>query len=177
MKFLKQSLLTIFILSAILGTTIFLACEKDPCTNQSCMHGGSCGNGICTCPKGYDGPYCEYRTVDRFLGVFAGSTTCDNGAPVWDTAFVYADTAKGAMNVKMVMHTNRYDTLYGVASISQSVWSITLPVESDTNFYRMFQVTLQSNNKLSVNIFSDDKRNPNLEVKESCSFVGWSTQP
>ena len=179
MRFWKQSLFTAFILSAIFGTTIFLACEKDPCTDQTCQHGGSCGYGVCTCPTGYDGPSCENRTVNRFLGAFAGSSYCDittGAGPVIDTAFVVADTFRSPLSVKMVMHTNRLDTLLGTVGINQSTWSITLPVESNTNYYKIYTVTLQNNTKLTVNSYSDNKTDTNLEVKHNCTFVGFWTK-
>ena len=176
MKFWKQYLFTATILFAIIGLCVFYSCEKDPCTDQSCQHGGSCGNGVCTCPVGYDGPSCEYKTVNRFLGAFAGTTVCNDGAGIIDTAFVVADTAVSPLTVKFVMHTNRHDTLIGTVGLNQSAWSITIPIETATKYYKIYTVTLQSNNKLTVNTYSDNTQNPNIEVIENCNFVGWWTK-
>ncbi len=173
LKPIVAALLSVFCFVFVL----IVSCEKNPCDNQSCQHGGSCGNGICTCPLGYDGPSCENRTVNRFLGVYANSTYCDGGAPVIDTAWVIADTASGPNNVKFVMYTNIKDTLSGVCGLNQSVWAITIPSEYRTNYFKNYTVTLQSTNKLSVFTYSDDKTNPLGEVTHNCYFIGTICYP
>ncbi len=178
MRSLKKSLLLLtFLTVSLFGTVIFFACEKDPCTNQTCLHGGSCGNGVCTCPAGWDGPVCEYRTVTRFIGTYAGSEYCNNGAPIIDSVFVLPDTSKSPLSVKVVLETNKTDTLYGTVNYTPSIATISIPVEYRTNFYQIFTVTLQSGNKLTLNSYSDDKTNPNIEVIENCTFVGFVTKP
>jgi hypothetical protein len=178
MRPVKKTLLLLSFLSlTFFGAVLFFACEKDPCTNQTCLHGGSCGNGVCTCPVGWDGPVCQYRTVQRFLGTFAGSEYCNNGAPVIDSVFVLPDTAVSPLNVKVVLETNKYDTLRGSVNYSSTVATITIPIETRTNFYEIYTATLQSGNKLTLNTYSDDKTNPNAEVIENCTFVGFITVP
>ncbi len=149
MKFLKRYILPLFFLAGILITVFYSSCEKDPCTDQHCQHGGSCGNGICTCPVGYDGAQCENWTQGRFIGVYAGFTTCNNGAAIIDTAFVLPDFG-GNLNVKFVLHSDPLDTLHGHVGLNQAVWTIFLPATNDSLYQKSYNVTLQSNTRLSM---------------------------
>ena len=183
MKIWKKSLFFVFIALSFFGAIAFYYCEKYPCTDQNCLHGGSCGNGLCTCPTGWDGAYCEYRTVQRFLGVYAGSEYCNNGgtsvpgAPVIDSVFVLPDTFKSPLSVMVVLETNKYDTLYGVASYSSTSSTISIPVEYRTNFYDIYTLTLQPGGSLKFNSYSDNKTDSNAEVIENCTFQGFWTSP
>ncbi len=57
-------------LSALLFTLMaftfatYTACTKDECSGVTCQNGGSCNDGICTCPSGYTGTRCE-NTVNN----------------------------------------------------------------------------------------------------------------
>lgn len=41
------------------GAIVFSACTKVKCENVTCQNGGSCSNGVCSCPTGYSGTFCE----------------------------------------------------------------------------------------------------------------------
>jgi hypothetical protein len=51
---------------------IFFSC-CDPCDNVTCMNGGVCNDGKCTCPSDYSGTYCETYTNP------CSKVTCQNG--------------------------------------------------------------------------------------------------
>jgi hypothetical protein len=50
MRFLVSIIIFIILLS--------LGCKNDPCDNIVCKNGGTCVNGMCDCPVGYNGPDC-----------------------------------------------------------------------------------------------------------------------
>ncbi len=44
------------------GTTI------DACNSVTCQNGGTCFKGICTCPAGFEGEFCETKSTSRYIG-------------------------------------------------------------------------------------------------------------
>lgn len=44
------------------GATLYnTSCNKDRCNNVTCQNGGTCVNGYCSCPTGYEGDNCEIK--------------------------------------------------------------------------------------------------------------------
>lgn len=81
---MKFSRLFVFGFSLIILAAVSLfytACNKkstDPCSGINCLHGGACNSGVCVCPTGYSGTYCE--TADPCLGVVCQhGGTCSGG--------------------------------------------------------------------------------------------------
>lgn len=71
---MKSTLRTIFAstLIALSGFTAVTlsSCEEDKCKGISCAYGGTCNEGRCTCPAGYEGPQCETINRQRFGGIW-----------------------------------------------------------------------------------------------------------
>lgn len=54
-----------------------IACNDKECP-QTCQHGGTCDDGICNCPKGYAGVYCEIKLNPCYvLGCDTLHSSCD----------------------------------------------------------------------------------------------------
>ncbi len=70
-----SALLTIGAFSAIMYTS----CSKDACKDVVCKNGGTCANGTCSCPTGYEGTNCETLSRDKFIGNWSGSDVCTSG--------------------------------------------------------------------------------------------------
>ncbi|WP_118949877.1 calcium-binding EGF-like domain-containing protein [Taibaiella helva] len=85
MKNWKSILVTVFCFFAIASMVLLNSCVKDPCTDLACKNGGSCSDGYCQCPVGFEGAECEIKTSSRFLGKWAGSTRCNNFPILADT--------------------------------------------------------------------------------------------
>jgi hypothetical protein len=52
--------------AALLCLLIILnACESDPCENVVCQNGGTCVDGTCDCPTGFEGKFCEVAVKGR----------------------------------------------------------------------------------------------------------------
>ena len=68
----------------------YVACKKDAgadkCKAISCAHGASCTNGVCTCPAGYEGTYCETASRNKFIRSYSvaekGSVTPNREYPI-----------------------------------------------------------------------------------------------
>lgn len=69
------------------GSVLYSSCEKDKttqsvdtkCSNVVCQNGGSCIEGVCYCPAGYEGDKCEIASVNRYVGTW-GVTETINGS-------------------------------------------------------------------------------------------------
>ena len=44
---------------SLFAGTLYTSCKKDRCKGVTCLNGGSCNEGNCSCPTGYSGTRCE----------------------------------------------------------------------------------------------------------------------
>ncbi len=61
---------------------VFNACTKDPCADLTCKNNGVCRDGRCKCPAGFEGPYCEEKTYEKFIGTWQGTYRCNGEVPL-----------------------------------------------------------------------------------------------
>jgi hypothetical protein len=176
MKFWKPVLLTTALFSAFTATLLYSSCEKDPCVNVSCKNGGSCNGGACVCPTGYEGPTCETKMVARFVGVFAGYSTCNNGAMVIDTVWIYDNIPRNPAGVSLLQKLHDDDLLTGTVNNNVSTYAISIPDVVAANYYKKYHVTLQSDDKLTLDTYERDARVPGDTVINHCIFVGNKVQ-
>ncbi len=101
MKNWKSLLVTVFSFFAITGMVLFNSCVKDPCSELSCRNGGSCSDGYCQCPTGYEGSECEITSASRFVGKWAGSTRCNNFPIQADTVTVDLKLAPDLIRLRL----------------------------------------------------------------------------
>jgi len=179
MKFWKQTLLISILFSVVLAAVLYSACEKDNCNNVTCKNGGACNNGVCKCPTGYENTQCQTKSVARFVGVFAGYSLCNNTQQVIDTAFVYADTTSVATvnYVWVVLNSISPTVLHGYVQTDQSTYSIIVPKDSAANYFKVYTITLQSNNRLNIASYEQYEITTPLNdtVINKCTFLGVDT--
>lgn len=67
------------ILSFLFPIILFLAsCNPNECKQVNCLNGGACNEGVCICPEGYTGQYCE-ETDDGCGNACTNGQVCVNG--------------------------------------------------------------------------------------------------
>lgn len=82
---------TSFAVLIVFSIAFFTSCEKKaikyndttlvrPCENVICLNGGSCDDGLCQCPVGYEGVKCEKKWSEKFVGNYIASDECFTGA-------------------------------------------------------------------------------------------------
>ncbi|HQW46666.1 MAG: calcium-binding EGF-like domain-containing protein [Bacteroidetes bacterium] len=54
------------------ATTYFSSCVHDACVarNVTCENNGTCRDGDCICPSGYEGDSCQFRVNEKFDGFY-----------------------------------------------------------------------------------------------------------
>jgi len=101
MKNWKSLLVTVFSFFAVCGMVFLNSCVQDPCTELSCKNGGSCSDGFCQCPTGYEGAECDITSASRFTGKWVGSTRCNNFPVQPDTVTVELVEAPNTIRLKL----------------------------------------------------------------------------
>lgn len=69
----KLSYLTGCIIVLLFGATVYFSgCVHDACVarNIICQNNGTCRDGDCICPSGYEGDSCQFRVNEKFDGCF-----------------------------------------------------------------------------------------------------------
>lgn len=85
------------ILFAALASTCFFSSCADPCSSVICTNNGICRDGACVCAEGYEGPFCEERMNEKFIGTWDGTYRCNGNAP--DTRTMIMAPGGGGGNV------------------------------------------------------------------------------
>lgn len=96
MKNIKTIFTTTFIVVFAFTSVVFNACKKKdisyndttlirPCDGVICLNGAACLDGLCICPKGYEGNKCQLKWSDKFAGVYIATDDCNTGVnPVYE---------------------------------------------------------------------------------------------
>ena len=132
MKARFQSLLY----TALVVTTGFLSstltsCEPEKCKTIVCAHGGTCDDGNCVCPTGYEGPQCETVNRNRFMGIWI---VTENGTI--SNAAQYAVSVEEGNNVDQVRIKTFYNTLTTAVDAYVKGDTIRIP-QQEINSYKL----------------------------------------
>ncbi|MCW3121104.1 MAG: hypothetical protein JWQ38_596 [Flavipsychrobacter sp.] len=103
MKSFKQIALGVIIAVSAFGTVLYTSCTKDACKDVVCQNAGTCTDGKCTCPTGYEGTNCETKSRDKFVGTYVGTETCTVGTDA------YSITLAANSDALKLTYTNLYN--------------------------------------------------------------------
>jgi len=106
MKQVKLVFSTVFIFILLATGVVFHACVKDPCKDISCKNNGVCRDGRCKCPVGFEGPYCDTKTYEKFIGTWQGTYRCNGSVPDDRTVIVAPGTQPNAISVYNIFTQN-----------------------------------------------------------------------
>lgn len=186
MKSWKITLVTSLIFMAVVSVIVYSSCVKNACDNVTCLNGGSCGNGVCRCPTGYEDPQCQTLSINRYLGAYAGYTSCNGAQQVIDSAFITAAPDMGINYVAVKFNSVYNDPtvpnkiLYGYVDNNESTYAIVVTNNDSSlhgsNFFeRIFTITLQNNKTLTIHSYEENIF-PTLSgpdtVVNKCMFIG-----
>ena len=102
MNKIKLILSTCAVVIFVFGLIIVTSCNKGavkyndtnlvrPCENVICLNGGTCQDGYCYCPQGFEGVKCETRWSDKFVGNYLADDDCDTSTVGNYNAVINAD--------------------------------------------------------------------------------------
>lgn len=173
MKLWKHSLITAFAFFGIAGTVLYSSCEKDTCEGLNCKNGGSCVEGFCHCPSGFEGTECETMAGTKFLGKFVGNYTCPSVTPLKDTVEIWFDLEPDKL--KFVQYSRKQDTLSGIAVSTEPQKSIKTAnsIEfqtQDINGFRKYTAVVLQDQKLSIYL---DEMDLSTGSRKACNFIGY----
>ena len=74
-------------ISVLLTLTILVvaSCKDEPCDAVVCQNDGTCVDGICECPPGFEGDLCEDFIRQKIQGNFDVASSCTGDTEVTDT--------------------------------------------------------------------------------------------
>lgn len=98
MKSWKIVIGTAFLFFATALSTMITSCN-DPCASRLCKNGGVCRDGECVCADGFEGPLCESKMYEKFIGTWDGSYRCNGGLPTNETIIVSPNAGLGPDDV------------------------------------------------------------------------------
>jgi EGF-like domain len=71
-KKMKKKINSLLLLVGLFVTIVTSSCTKNPCDDIVCLNNGTCREGACACPSGFEGPFCENKANDKFIGYWEG---------------------------------------------------------------------------------------------------------
>ena len=72
---LKSIVLSALGVLATFSAVTYTSCNEDKCKAIVCAYGGTCQEGECLCPTGYEGVQCETISRNKFLGTYTVTET------------------------------------------------------------------------------------------------------
>ncbi len=75
----KRLFTIIFTLSSFWIALTYSSCNSNPCADIVCQNNGTCREGACTCPSGFEGTFCAYKVSDKFIGYYDGKVRKNGG--------------------------------------------------------------------------------------------------
>ena len=130
---MKSPLRTILVSAslALFGFTAvtYTSCTEDKCKGISCAYGGTCNEGICTCPAGYEGPQCETINRVRYTGDWYVN---EDGTQA--NAAQYTVSVEPNGDITHIKFTNFYNHLLQNVDASVLGDTLTIPQQTINNF-------------------------------------------
>ena len=80
MKSIRLVALTAILTFAAFGAVLYSSCTKDDCKGVTCLNGGTCSGGTCTCKSGIGGNSCETIYRNSYANQYKGTGTDNTGS-------------------------------------------------------------------------------------------------
>ncbi|MCB9045759.1 MAG: calcium-binding EGF-like domain-containing protein [Chitinophagales bacterium] len=154
-NFIFPGLLTLFAFSLVL----YASCNNK-CKDITCQNGGTCENGSCKCPTGYEGEFCETASDPCSNIDCLNGGTCDNGKCNCPDGYE-GDKCEIAINDRYTGIWTVFEdgTLTNAAQYEISVTSGSPTTIKVSNFYNRFM-----SNMVNINIDGNNMTIPQQDI-------------
>jgi hypothetical protein len=132
----------------LLSTVAFLGgCKKDPCKNVTCLNGGSCMDGSCICPAGFEDFNCGVDSRVKFIGLYSAIETCSEGNDIFDLQITAVLSSPGSVIL---------NNFYGIGMpVHATVTGNTLTIPSQqANGQGTTIFTISGSGQMAVNVLT-----------------------
>ena len=160
MKTLKSIAFTVALALGTFGAVTYTSCNSDDCKDVVCNNGGTCIDGNCSCPTGFEGSDCGTLARAKFLGTYTGSESCTLGTDNYSVKVTeHSDKAK--MNIENLYNENF------VANANPDGNGFTIPSQSVGS-----STTVSGNGTISGNNISITYTINNGATSNTCTYTG-----
>lgn len=158
---MKYVALSAFLTLSAFCAVLYSSCSKDECKGVTCLNGGTCSGGNCTCPVGYEGTTCDTKSRDKFLGTYVGSEICTIGTDNYSITL-----AANSDNVKLT-YTNLYNNTPSITATCTMTGTNTFSFSGTQSTITYSGTGTLTGNQLVVTYTITDGVSNN-----SCTFTG-----
>ncbi len=105
---------TLSIAIGLFSVSLITSCKKDeadPCDNVTCLNGGSCNSGACSCATGYEGATCGTEVRAKFIGLYNGTMACTGMSQAGSLTIT-----NSAASISSIVISDGTDTFVGTVS-------------------------------------------------------------
>lgn len=159
MKKLKTILLAGVLTAGLFSTAVFTSCNSDACADVVCSNGGSCVDGTCVCPVGYEGTTCTTESRTKFVKTW-------NASDVQGTnQLVYTCAIANGVNITSVTISNKFSDQFFTNNIPATVSGNTITIANqtpDNDGYSVSGTGTLSNGKINWSYSIKDPNNATL---------------
>lgn len=154
-------------LGFLAALTFSLTACKDECKDVNCANGGTCAEGVCTCPDGYEGELCQAELRDKIVASYSATKSCQTSITGPNTGQYIVNITKGSAGTNKVL-INNFCGHTGVLAICTLNGNV-LALESLTSpGYYYF------NAEFTATVSSDGNT---ISTNSAISFLGFGSEP
>ncbi len=149
MKSIRNIALTALLTIGAFSAITYTSCNPDKCKDVVCQNGGTCSEGVCSCPVGYEGTLCETKSNAKFVGVWAVSETCGSAA---QTPYQVTITADASDATKILVNNlgNYGCTVGGTITWNSTVNGTSLTIADNKCGTQMNATGTYANGKITI---------------------------
>jgi len=164
MKKVLNIILSLFVFASIAAIQ---SCNSNPCKDIVCQNNGTCREGACACPSGFEGNFCQSKASDKFIGYWQGFKRVNGGKDIDVTMII----APGDSPTKVKMYALSFVGDFIPVTANVNLTDIAIPqqvAEGGSNYQYRGHGNLEKYKYMHIWYEETD----NLGVLRDCIFEG-----